>query len=249
MIFSSIVSLLPILRAHAQFKPSEVLHALNHDMRSLCLIAPDRDNKLAGETNLAADGLAGFAGFMHEQFRMHDFQLGRFNCQQFLHDHLFLVLDNPIVKPWVEKVGGDPQVLAQYRPMVANAEGQLRPSSDHLQVIPLIGAARRRIEPRPWPKLQRRTHPATTDATDCVARAGAFTGTLRGLLSRLGITDRRLIGRILSQCGLRRHHHQGFRSIISAIERDLEGRGLLTSNLHPSPAGGGDKRKSGIKRT
>ncbi len=246
---SSILSLLPILRAHAQFKPSEVLHALNHDMRSLCLIAPDRDNKLADETNLAADGLAGFAGFMHEQFRMHDFQLGRVNCQRFLHDHLFLHVDNPIVRPWVEKVGGDPQVLAQYRPMVANAEGQLRPSGEHLQVIPLIGAARRRIEARPWPKLQRRTHLQPLMPLIASRAQAIVPGTVRGLLSRLGITDRRLIGRILRSVASDVITTKVSESIISAIERDLEGRGLLTTNLHPSPAGGGDKRKSGIKRT
>lgn len=224
---SSIISLLPILRAHAQFKPSEVLHALNHDMRTLCLISPNRENKGPGESDLASNGLAGFAGFLHEQFRMHDFQLGRINCQRFLRDHLFVHVDNPLVSSWVERMRDDPDALAPYRPLVSGSDGQRRPSTDCLQVIPLMDSVRQRIQPRPWPKLRRRED-LTPLMPPIRARVSAIVpGTVRGLLTRLGVTDRRLIGRIIRSVASDVINDKALDAIINAIEGDLCARGLL----------------------
>jgi Patatin-like phospholipase. len=224
---SSVISLLPILRAHAQFKPSEVLLALNHDVRSLCLISPYRENKGRGESDLASNGLAGFAGFLSEQFRMHDFQLGRINCQRFLRDFLFVHVDNPIVRPWVERMRGCSDALDPFRPTVSGEDGQRCTSTEHLQVIPLMPSVRTRIAPRPWPKLRRRE-----DLLPLMplikARVGAIVpGTVRGLLSRLGITDRRLIGRVIRSVASDVITDKSSEAAINAIEQDLTARGLL----------------------
>lgn len=224
---SSIVSLLPILRAHAQFKPSEVLRALNHDMRTLCLISPNRENKGPGESDLASNGLAGFAGFLHEQFRMHDFQLGRLNCQRFLRDHLFVHVDNPVVRPWVERMQTDPDALTPYRPLVAGGDGQRRPRTDCLQVIPLMDPVCRRIQPRAWPKLRPREDLKPL-MPPLRARVSAIVpGTVRGLLTRLGVTDRRLIGRVIRNVASDVITDKVLHAIINAIEGDLNARGLL----------------------
>lgn len=224
---SSVISLLPILRAHAQFKPSEVLLALNHDMRSLCLISPDRENKGRGESDLASNGLAGFAGFLHEQFRMHDFQLGRINCQRFLRDFLFVHVDNPLVRPWIERMQNDPDAVDAYRPLINTGDGQRRPSQDHMQVIPLMASVRGRIPPRPWPKLRRRED-LKPMMSPLRTRAGCIVpNTVRGLLTRLGITDRRLIGRIIRSVASDVITDKVSEAIVNAIEEDLLARGLL----------------------
>lgn len=224
---SSVVSLLPILRAHAQFKPSEVLQALDGERHSWCLIAPDRENKGRGESDLASNGLAGFAGFLSEQFRMHDFQLGRINCQKFFRDHLFVHVDNPLVKPWVERMRDDPHALDPYRPKLSGPDGQFRPSPEHLQVIPLMERVRQRISPRPWPKLRRRND--VTSLIPLISRRteAVVPGTVRGLLSRLGITDRRLIGRIIRSVASDVITDKVTEAVINAIEQDLAARGLL----------------------
>ena len=84
-------------------------------------------NKQSGQViigvALAFVVLAGFAGFVHEQLRMHDYQLGRRNCQKFLADHFHLHVDNPIVAPWVGRLA-DRGALDLYHPTLTGAAGK-----------------------------------------------------------------------------------------------------------------------------
>ena len=49
--------------------------AIDENVRSRYLLSPKRETMRPGEGELASGGLSGFAGFMHEQLRMHDYQL------------------------------------------------------------------------------------------------------------------------------------------------------------------------------
>ncbi|NJO67529.1 MAG: hypothetical protein HC826_00685 [Rhodospirillales bacterium] len=225
---SSVVSLLPILRAHAQFKPSEVAQALNNADRSWSLISPDRE-KQGGRASRTWHrmGFLGFAGFLNAQFRMHDFQLGRVNCQRFLRDQLYVHVDNPLVKPWVQRMEGDPATISAYRPSVCMPDRCRRPSNEHVQVIPLVDKVRMRLQPRPWPRLDGRRDIATL-APLMSARARVIVpATVRGLLTRLGITDRRLIGRIIRNLASDVITDRACEVMTNAVERDLRARGLL----------------------
>jgi hypothetical protein len=223
---SSVISLLPILRAHAQFKPRQVLDALDEDIRTRCLIAPARDGKPGGESNLASSGLAGFAGFLHEQFRMHDFQLGRINCQRFLRDHFFVHIDNPIMRPWVERVRGQPELLRPYHPQIQCRDGSWLPGDQFIQIVPLVETVRPELPSRPWPKLSRQDYLRPLTPMIAARTNAIVPSTVRGLLTRLGITDRRLIGRIIRSVASDVITSKVTEAITNSIHRDLSSRGL-----------------------
>jgi predicted acylesterase/phospholipase RssA len=224
---SAVVSLLSILRAQAQFKPEEVMKALSEDIRTRCLIAPTRDDALGNESNLASSGLAGFSGFLNRQFRMHDFQLGRANCQRFLRDHFFVHVDNPLVRPWVSRRGADAAAVGRYHPTLPTGYGTFEPGECYLQVIPLVGDAARPVVPRPWPRLAERDAVRPLKPLITARTRAVVPGTVLSLLGRLGITDRRLIGRIIRAVASDVITDRVGEAIIDAIVRDLRSRGLV----------------------
>lgn len=222
----ALFALIPMLRAHAAFRPQELLLALDDTVRSRYLLSPHRETRRDNESELASDGLAGFAGFIHEQLRMHDFQLGRRNCQKFLADHFHLHVDNPIVAPWVGRLA-DRGVLDIYHPLVPGPDGTSRRCRDLVPVIPLMPQVRGEVKLRPWPKLCRKRdfQPAAAlirKRTDIVVPE-----LLRALLQRSGIGDRRLVNRVLRAvtCGV--ITRKVGRSLADAVERDLVARGLM----------------------
>jgi hypothetical protein len=130
--------LLPALIEQARFKVSDLIAASDPDVYSRFLISPKRSPKPEPTPpndipvpDLACGLLYAFGGFLDEQFREHDFQLGRRNCQWFLRKHFTLHPDNPVF----------------------GLQGRGIAAGDALQIIPLLGSANEPIEPPPWPKL------------------------------------------------------------------------------------------------
>ena len=82
-------------------KPEDLADALDENNYGKFLISPVRySGKLSfeGSQALACSVLGGFGGFLHRDFRVHDFFLGRANCERFLR-HYFAVpktTTNPI---------------------------------------------------------------------------------------------------------------------------------------------------------
>jgi hypothetical protein len=150
--FGVVFALIGSMKSQSRFKPDEIRLALHEDVHSRFLIAPTREGKAQGETNIASDGLSGFSGFLHERFRVHDFFLGRRNCQQFLRNHLVVHRDNPIVSGWVQKL--DTDALADYHPKSHSmANGPLVADEDFVQLIPLFGTAAAECKAPDWPKV------------------------------------------------------------------------------------------------
>src|SRR5207249_8262213 len=93
-----------------QAKPSQLADALSADCAGQFLIAPTRrrptlDGKVqdvAGSRAIACGALNGFSGFMNKEFRIHDFFLGRFNCEMFLRNYFTIsaeaLKENPIFR-------------------------------------------------------------------------------------------------------------------------------------------------------
>jgi Patatin-like phospholipase len=130
--------LLPALIEQARFKVSDLIAASDPDVYSRFLVSPKRSPKPEPTPpkkdpvpDLACGLLQAFGGFLDEQFREHDFQLGRRNCQWFLRRYFTLHPDNPVF--------GQP--------------GRGVAAGDQLQIVPLLGSADEPIELPPWPKL------------------------------------------------------------------------------------------------
>ncbi|MEO6631118.1 MAG: hypothetical protein ABIN13_05325, partial [Mucilaginibacter sp.] len=89
-------------------KASQIKDAMNPDCAGQYLVDPSRtvnrgtpDKKtIQGERAIACGALGGFGGFLNKEFRVHDFFLGRYNCQVFLQQYFTIPAEaleaNPI---------------------------------------------------------------------------------------------------------------------------------------------------------
>jgi hypothetical protein len=94
-------------------KPTSLVDAMDSDNAGQFLISPSRDVKIGSEVKhlqgpraIACGTLGGFGGFLNKEFRIHDFFLGRANCEKFLRDHFTVPADttNPIFKNGYEGI-------------------------------------------------------------------------------------------------------------------------------------------------
>jgi hypothetical protein len=90
-------------------KPEVLEDTLTKNYASQFLIAPRRKIKglmVEGSKAIACGFLGGFGGFLHKEFRIHDYFLGRANAEQFLREHFVVPLNtpNPIFKEGYEEV-------------------------------------------------------------------------------------------------------------------------------------------------
>lgn len=118
-----------------QVKPTDLVNAMDSNDAGQYLIAPVRiekkDNKekrIQGAKAIACGSLGGFGGFLNKEFRIHDFFLGRANCEKFLRDHFTVPADtsNPV---FVEGYGGfDEHTKAKFK---SRTDGGL-------QIIPIF---------------------------------------------------------------------------------------------------------------
>lgn len=121
-------------------KPDVLKAAMSEQRAGQHMIAPSREvppgwpapvpAKLRGSDALACGGLGGFAGFLHKEFRVHDYFLGRMNCRKFLRQHFTMkdaaITVNPI---FVAGYGGNPSDPKWQR---------LRSTDGELPIIPLF---------------------------------------------------------------------------------------------------------------
>jgi hypothetical protein len=226
-IVQALTALVPILRAHAAFKPDDLALALAEDVRTRFLLAPIRDTMGGDETPLASDGMAGFTGFAHEQLRLHDFQLGRRNCQKFLRDHFYLHLQNPLFGTWRKRAKAFPHRFAAFRPCIPGPDGSASASEAHAQIIPLVGSAREEVRSRAWPKLDRDAdirplHKLIRRRADKVVPHLLSTA-----FDRAGISNRRLLQRLLGAVARDVLSDRAARSAALSLEQDLIRRNLM----------------------
>ena len=73
------------------FDAKDAFDAYDKDSYGLHVIAPSRDGVIKPQYAIACGSLGGFGGFLNKSFRVHDFFLGRHNCQSFLRK--FFVVD------------------------------------------------------------------------------------------------------------------------------------------------------------
>jgi hypothetical protein len=120
--------LLPLLlsmMSQCRFKPADIALANDPQVYNRFLIAPVNSSSPKEAPYWIASGpLQGFFGFLHREYRKHDYQLGRRNCQRFLQQYFRLPADNPIV---AQGYAGLPEAMTW-----RDADGEL-------PIIPLLG--------------------------------------------------------------------------------------------------------------
>jgi len=144
--------LIPILKDQARFKPDDLVAALDESILSRFLIAPRRrsgpqQNAPLEPFAIACGLLGGFGGFLSEEFRAHDYQLGRLNAHFFLRNSFAAPLNNQILSQGY--AAATARVSAFQAPP---PEGSKVPD---YQIIPLVGSAAQMPQPPMWPRVAR----------------------------------------------------------------------------------------------
>ena len=94
-LFSTIGYTLNAMTQQMRAKPVPLIDAMASDKAGQFLIAPTRPHmvelqkgkKVEGSSAIACGAFDGFSGFMNKEFRIHDFYLGRYNCEMFLRNY------------------------------------------------------------------------------------------------------------------------------------------------------------------
>ena len=125
-LFSIIKNTIGTMTDQSRIKPSSLIDALDDNHYGQFLIAPVRGN-IVGSKAIACGSLDGFGGFVSKEFRIHDFFLGRANCEKFLRDHFTIPANtqNPIFKNSYSQISditkftsknGDFQIIPLFNP-------------------------------------------------------------------------------------------------------------------------------------
>lgn len=89
---SYLLKLVAAMADQLRFDAKEAKDAYDKDNYGLYVVAPSRDG-VQPEHALASGALGGFSGFLHSEYRIHDFFLGRHNCQSFLRKYFTVSLN------------------------------------------------------------------------------------------------------------------------------------------------------------
>lgn len=91
-------------------KASQIQNAINPGCAGQYLIDPSRyvtingqQVTVQGERAIACGALGGFSGFLNKEFRVHDFFLGRYNCEVFLREYFTIPATDAQVNPIFQK--------------------------------------------------------------------------------------------------------------------------------------------------
>ena len=143
----TIPQFLRALLNQGRFKIEDIYLAKSQNMYNRYMLTPKRNNNWSGRS-LACGSLDGFSGFFNKQFRIHDYFLGRRNCQQFLRKHFALPFEkksdkknNPIFNDWTDA-------------MVATYGIEDPGGITFLPVIPLVGTAQNKTHLCTYPTIQ-----------------------------------------------------------------------------------------------
>jgi Patatin-like phospholipase len=133
---SAVLGMLPnlftVLISQSRFQGETLEAVVSGDSFSRFVLAPSNPDDAKHEA-LQCSLLGAFGGFFEREFRAHDYQLGRRNCQKFLKDCFRLSQSNPIIKAGLDKLDA------------ASRDGAVKAFDPEgkgtLPVIPLCGSA------------------------------------------------------------------------------------------------------------
>jgi len=153
-------------------KPEVMAAAWNSDDASQFLISPSRPDPTGskmfyGSHAIACGALDGFSGFLNKNFRVHDFFLGRTNCERFLRHHFTVSADTT-----------HPHFAKGYANVV-NKERFKSPTDKSLQIIPLFTEEKKEM---PLPQFSNGTNWPALPEQEIDRFRGALKKRMQGLL-------------------------------------------------------------------
>ena len=148
-LWDTFMALVKAFKAQTRFHQIDLTLAEADDVYSRFMIAPSR-NGIRGSDAIASSGLRGFLGFFCKDYRLHDYMLGRANCQRFLRDWFALPSDhettgkvsqtgNPLFQNWPQAALDNDAYWSCARP-------------GHRQIVPLVGTAAEDQTLASWPE-------------------------------------------------------------------------------------------------
>jgi hypothetical protein len=132
------LKLMDVAISQSRFQGENIHLAQLDDVFSRFIVAPTAGVKAMPA--LACGSLNAFGGFLAEEFRARDYQLGRRNCQQFLRKHFVLPPENDVMKTCLAE--HDPErgaFLKNFGVPMPNGDGAAIP------IIPLLGSLQAEI--------------------------------------------------------------------------------------------------------
>jgi len=133
-------AILSAMRGQLMMKDDQIRRAYLSEDYTRFLIMPSRtkDDK-SQRYSLACGSLGGFGGFFSKDFRVHDFYLGRRNCQRFLQNHFSAPTksNNPILKYGYEDIINYRYIVEKKELKTVNgAEMEVTTEEEFLPIIP-----------------------------------------------------------------------------------------------------------------
>jgi len=134
-LFSVVGSTLGTLIDQVRIKPETLVDAMDSNLAGQYLIAPSRQvpqidgseaHEELGAKAIACGSFSGFGGFFHKEFRIHDYFLGRANCEKFLRDHFTVPADSTNL------------ITAGYTSLSEEEKKQFRSNTDEGRTYPII---------------------------------------------------------------------------------------------------------------
>ena len=130
-------AVLSSLVSQSRYATTDLLLMADAKVFSRYLAIPQRGT-ISGEKALATAGLCAFLGFFEDEYRRHDYMLGRANCHTYLAEKFVLPDTNPIFNGnWSSQQKQD--------------YGQ-KAGNGFLPLIPLVGRAQQPDGAMPWPR-------------------------------------------------------------------------------------------------
>lgn len=145
------------LMNEANFHEKELEEIRSENNISRFMIAPSREGRRPGEELLGTDTFAGFGGIIGKSIRLHDFQLGRRNCQRFLSEHFVVPLEA------AKKNAIFGEEAASFA--VKNAGGDLV-----VPIVPLVGSAAEECPLPVWPRFTKEQRVQVGKNINCTIR-------------------------------------------------------------------------------
>ena len=173
-LFSTIGYTLNAMTQQMRAKPIPLINAMDGDKAGQFLIAPTRPvfvdqqktKKIEGSAAIACGAFDGFSGFMNKEFRIHDFYLGRYNCEMFLRNYFTIpakdLASHPIFNEGYKGIDKADfksyhedayqiipifsRIDKSYYPMPAFSSGNQWPSIDSKMVKQFEPAIKKRVE-------------------------------------------------------------------------------------------------------